>query len=110
MPTTCRTIQQPSIGMPLTCCRVAMWLVFSDVWNAIVEELRSVDLLSEGEKRNLSFVHLPIDDSIQVRLPSMSALLVLLLFWYQGQTAAPCPSCKVQAESSDTLSQVHDDN
>ena len=48
-------------------CRVAQWLVFSDVWNAIVDELRSVDLLSETERRNLSFVHLPIDDSIQAR-------------------------------------------
>ena len=50
-----------------TCCRVAQWLVFSDVWNAIVDELRTVDLISDGEQRNLSFVHLPIDDSIQVR-------------------------------------------
>ena len=48
------------------CCRVAQWLVFSDVWNAIVDELRTVDLISDGEQRNLSFVHLPIDDSIQV--------------------------------------------
>lgn len=50
------------------CCRVAQWLVFSDVWNAIVDELRTVDLISDGEQRNLSFVHLPIDDSIQVPL------------------------------------------
>ena len=52
------------------CCRVAQWLVFSDVWNAIVDELRTVDLISDGEQRNLSFVHLPIDDSIQVPLHS----------------------------------------
>ena len=45
---------------------MAQWLVFSDVWNAIVDELRTVDLISDGEQRNLSFVHLPIDDSIQV--------------------------------------------
>jgi hypothetical protein len=54
---------------------VAQWLVFSDVWNAIVDELRTVDLVSDGEQRNLSFVHLPIDDSIQVR-PHSCALHV----------------------------------
>jgi hypothetical protein len=43
-----------------------MWLVFSDVWNAIVEELRSVDLVSDGERDNLTFVHLDIDPSIEV--------------------------------------------
>jgi hypothetical protein len=48
------------------CCSVAEWLVFSDVWNAIVDELRTVDLISDGEQRNLSFVHLPFDDSIEV--------------------------------------------
>ena len=47
--------------------RVAMWLIFSDVWNAIVEELRSVDLVSDGERDNLVFVHLDIDPSIEVR-------------------------------------------
>ena len=46
---------------------VAKLLVFSDTWNAIVEELRSVDLLSMKELRNLVFQHLPIDDSIEVR-------------------------------------------
>jgi hypothetical protein len=54
---------------------VAQWLVFSDVWNAIVDELRTVDLISDGEQRNLSFVHLPIDDSIQV--PSLTHALRL---------------------------------
>ena len=49
-----------------TACRVAMWLIYSDTWNAIVDELRSKDLLSEKEKRNLNFQHLPIDDSVQV--------------------------------------------
>lgn len=47
--------------------RVAMWLVFSDVWNAIVEELRSIDLISNTERDNLLFVHLDIDSSIEVR-------------------------------------------
>ena len=46
--------------------RVAMWLVFSDVWNAIVEELRAMDLVSDGERDNLLFVHLDIDQSIEV--------------------------------------------
>ena len=46
--------------------RVAMWLVFSDVWNAIVEELRAMDLVSDGERDNLVFVHLDIDQSIEV--------------------------------------------
>ncbi len=48
-------------------CRVAQWLIFSDTWNAIVDELRSKDLLSEKEKRNLNFQHLPIDDTVEVR-------------------------------------------
>lgn len=43
-----------------------MWLVFSDVWNAIVEELRSIDLVSNFERDNLLFVHLDIDSSIEV--------------------------------------------
>ena len=47
--------------------RVAMWLIYSDTWNAIVDELRMKDLLSEKEKRNLNFQHLPIDDSVEVR-------------------------------------------
>lgn len=47
--------------------RVAMWLVFSDVWNACVEELRAVDLISDAERDNLVFVHLDIDPSIQAR-------------------------------------------
>ena len=47
-------------------CSVAMWLVFSDTWNAIVDELRGVDLLSERERRNLIFLHLPIDDTVEV--------------------------------------------
>lgn len=47
--------------------RVAMWLVFSDVWNAIVEELRAIDLVSNTERDNLVFVHLDIDSSIEVR-------------------------------------------
>lgn len=46
---------------------VAKLLVFSDTWNAIVEELHIVDLLSKKELRNLVFQHLPIDDSIEVR-------------------------------------------
>jgi hypothetical protein len=43
-----------------------MWLIYSDTWNAIVDELRMKDLLSEKEKRNLNFQHLPIDDSVEV--------------------------------------------
>ena len=46
---------------------MAQWLIFSDTWNAIVDELRSKDLLSEKEKRNLNFQHLPIDDTVEVR-------------------------------------------
>ncbi len=46
---------------------MAMWLVFSDVWNAIVEELRAIDLISNTERDNLVFVHLDIDSSIEVR-------------------------------------------
>jgi hypothetical protein len=46
--------------------RVAMWVVFSDVWNAVVEELRSIDLVSNGERDNLLFVHLDLDPSIEV--------------------------------------------
>ena len=45
-----------------------MWLIYSDTWNAIVDELRMKDLLSEKEKRNLNFQHLPIDDSVEVRV------------------------------------------
>lgn len=52
---------------PIPPCSVAKALVFSDTWNAIVEELHIVDLLSKKELRNLVFQHLPIDDSIEVR-------------------------------------------
>ena len=59
-----------------------MWLIYSDTWNAIVDELRSKDLLSETEKRNLNFQHLPIDDSVEVRggltYPSWLTLRCLL--------------------------------
>jgi hypothetical protein len=70
----------PSLSVCHACCarcavltyfedsRVAMWLVFSDVWNAIVEELRAMDLVSDGERDNLVFVHLDIDQSIEVGL------------------------------------------
>lgn len=51
-----------------------MWLVFSDTWNAILDELRSIDLLSERERRNLIFLHLPIDDTIEVRIKSIGVL------------------------------------
>lgn len=60
--------------------RVAQWLVFSDVWNAIVDELRTVDLISDAEQRNLSFVHLPIDDSVQVCLPVLQATCKPLVY------------------------------
>ncbi len=40
--------------------------MFSDVWNAIVEELRAVDLVSDSERDNLCFVHLDIDETIVV--------------------------------------------
>lgn len=52
-----------------------MWLVFSDTWNAILDELRSIDLLSERERRNLIFLHLPINDTIEVRIISMGGRL-----------------------------------
>ena len=51
--------------------RASTWLVFSDVWNGVVDELRAVDLLSDREHRNLRFVHLPIDDTIQVQANAM---------------------------------------
>jgi hypothetical protein len=44
------------------------WLVFSDVWNGIVGELREVDLLSNAERDNLVFVHLDIDETIQASI------------------------------------------
>ena len=40
--------------------------MFSDVWNAVVEELRAVDLVSDSERDNLCFVHLDIDETIEV--------------------------------------------
>ena len=51
---------------PSAARRVAQWLVFSDTWNAILDELRAVDLISERERRNLVFMHLPIDDTVEV--------------------------------------------
>ncbi len=45
----------------------AKWLMFSDVWNAIVEELRSVDLLCDLERDYLCFELLDMDESIEVR-------------------------------------------
>lgn len=41
-------------------------MVFSDCWNAIVTELHEMDLISKKEKRNLMFILLQIDDTIQV--------------------------------------------
>lgn len=46
--------------------QVASWLVFSDAWNAIVDELRSIDLVCNAERDNLQFVHLDIDATIKV--------------------------------------------
>ena len=45
---------------------VVKLLVFSETWNAIVEELHIVDLLSKTELSNLVFQLLPIDDSTEV--------------------------------------------
>lgn len=58
--------------------RVAMWLVFSDVWNAVVEELRAVDVVSDEERDNLLFVHLDIDPSIEVCGTELDAIVCSL--------------------------------
>jgi hypothetical protein len=44
----------------------AVLVFFRQVWNAVVEELRAVDVVNDGERDNLVFVHLDIDPSIEI--------------------------------------------
>ena len=64
---------------------VAKWMAFSDAWNAIVEELRQCDLLSNSERDNLKFVQLKIDSTI-LAIDGMRPL-ILPVFFYGGQVA-----------------------
>ncbi|KAK2080835.1 hypothetical protein QBZ16_000689 [Prototheca wickerhamii] len=61
------------------------WLLFSDVWNSVVEELREIDLISNAERDNLVFVQVESDPSIAV-VPGMRPFL-LPVFFYGGQVA-----------------------
>ena len=78
--------KQPSAKLYLTSTdAVAKWLMFSDVWNAIINELRECDLVSDVEKKNLLFVHLIVDDSVRV-VEGMRPI-ILPVFFYGGQVA-----------------------
>ncbi|KDD73304.1 hypothetical protein H632_c2323p0, partial [Helicosporidium sp. ATCC 50920] len=63
--------------------RVTQWLLFSDVWNAVVEDLRDVDLLTNAERDNLVFVHLESDPSIEI-VSGMRPFMLPIIF-YGGQ-------------------------
>ncbi|KFM22655.1 Callose synthase 5 [Auxenochlorella protothecoides] len=41
------------------------WVLFSDVWNEVVAELREVDLISNAERDNLVFVHLDLEPGVE---------------------------------------------
>lgn len=84
--------------------RVAMWLVFSDVWNAIVEELRSVDLVSSVERDNLVFVHLDIDSSIEI-LEGMRPFM-MPIFFYGGQISKALESPSLNTAQQVALTEI----
>lgn len=62
-----------------------LWLAFSDVWNAIIDELRQVDLVSNAEANNLRFVHITLDETTEV-VEGMRPIM-LPVFFYGGQVA-----------------------
>ncbi|KAL4451723.1 hypothetical protein ABPG75_007385 [Micractinium tetrahymenae] len=84
--------------------RVAMWLVFSDVWNAIVEELRSIDLVSNTERDNLLFVHLDIDSSIEI-IEGMRPFM-MPVFFYGGQISKALESPSLNAAQQVALTEI----
>ncbi|PSC69540.1 Callose synthase 5 [Micractinium conductrix] len=84
--------------------RVAMWLVFSDVWNAIVEELRSIDHVSDYERDNLVFVHLDIDPSIEI-LDGMRPFM-MPIFFYGGQISKAMESPSLSAAQQVALTEI----
>jgi hypothetical protein len=84
--------------------RVAMWLVFSDVWNAVVEELRGVDLVSDGERDNLLFVHLDIDPSLEI-LDGMRPFM-MPIFFYGGQISRALESPSLSASQQVALTEI----
>ncbi|EFN56001.1 hypothetical protein CHLNCDRAFT_145389 [Chlorella variabilis] len=84
--------------------RVAMWLVFSDVWNAIVEELRAVDLVCDGERDNLLFVHLDIDPTIEI-LEGMRPFM-MPVFFYGGQISKALESASLNAAQQVALTEI----
>lgn len=58
-------------------------LMFSDIWNGIVKELREGDLISNAERDNMLFVHLVIDPSIKP-VEGMRPFM-LPIFFYGGK-------------------------
>ena len=79
--------------------QLPVWLAFSDVWNGIVDELRSVDLISNGEADNLRFVYITLDETTHV-VGGMRPIM-LPVFFYGGQVARA-----LEAPSSDPTQAV----
>lgn len=59
------------------------WLAFADIWNGIIDELRSIDLISNAESQNLRFIHITLDDTTEV-VQGMRPIM-LPVFFYGGQ-------------------------
>ena len=59
------------------------WLAFADAWNGIIDELRSIDLISNEEAQNLRFIHIALDDTTEV-VAGMRPIM-LPVFFYGGQ-------------------------
>ncbi len=62
-----------------------LWLTFADVWNSAVQELRDLDLVSNGEQDCLKFVNIFLDGST-IYVPGMRPIM-LPIFFYGGQVA-----------------------
>ncbi|KAL6774638.1 GSL1 [Auxenochlorella protothecoides x Auxenochlorella symbiontica] len=61
------------------------WVLFSDVWNEVVAELREVDLISNAERDNLVFVHLDLEPGVEA-VRGMRPFM-LPVFFYGGQVS-----------------------
>ena len=84
---TARMVRDDSVNQRfhLEDTQLPIWLAFSDVWNGIVEELRQVDLISNGEADNLHFVFISLDETTEV-VAGMRPIM-LPVFFYGGQVA-----------------------
>lgn len=81
-----------------------VWLAFSDVWNAIVDELRGMDLVSNAEADNLRFVHIILDETTEV-IEGMRPIM-LPVFFYGGQVSRALEAPGTDPTQSVVLSEI----